>query len=174
MSKQNSLLIFTLLFLVTSFLSCSNQNGNGKDYNSDKETISFKAPSLTEEKEYKFEDFKGEPVILNFWASWCVPCRDEMPFLEKTWDELKDKGINVIGVNVMDNKKEALEVLEYYKITYLNLFDPSGDVSRKFGVLGLPATIFIDKNGNVAKQNYGPFIGEQGEKSFKDFLGEIL
>ena len=66
------------------------------------------------------------------------------------------------------------KTLDQFKITYINLFDPSGKVSRQFGVLGLPATIFIDKNGKVKNQNYGPFLGAKGEKQFHDFIGEIL
>ncbi len=156
------------------FSSCSNQSGNGKDYKSKEKEISFNAPSLTNDKEFTFKDFEGKPTILNFWASWCVPCRDEMPFLEETWNELKGRNINIVGINVMDDKKEALSVLKQFNITYINLFDQSGDISRKFGVLGLPATIFINKSGKVVKQNYGPFLGEQGEKQFHNFVGEIL
>ena len=99
--------IFFALVISFFLFSCSNQSGNGKDYKSNNKEISFNAPSLVDEKKYSFENFKGKPTVLNFWASWCVPCRDEMPFLEKTWNDLKDKDINIVGVNVMDDKDEA-------------------------------------------------------------------
>ncbi|MGH7885993.1 MAG: TlpA disulfide reductase family protein, partial [Thermodesulfobacteriota bacterium] len=96
---------FLFLFIVSIFMiSCFNQNGNGEDYKSKESNISFNIPSLGENNEYTFESFKGKPTVLNFWASWCVPCREEMPFLEKTWKDLKDKNINIVGINVMDNK----------------------------------------------------------------------
>lgn len=165
--------LFPLMFLIF-IISCINQNGTGENYKSKDSNISFNISSLTEDKNYSFEGFKGKPTVLNFWASWCVPCREEMPFLERTWKDLKDKNINIVGINVMDDKNEAIKVLNQYNITYLNLFDSNGKVSRDFGVLGLPATVFIDSEGNIKKLNYGPFLGNQGEESFNNYLGEIL
>lgn len=171
MHRKFKVLTFLTLIICILFISCGN---NGKNSKSSNKIVNLKTTSQSEVKEYSLEDFKGEPTILNFWASWCVPCRDEMPFLEESSSKLKNKGINLVGVNVMDDKDEANKTLNEFKITYLNLFDPNGRMSRNFGVVGLPATIFMDKDGKVKHENYGPFIGEQGEKRFYELVGEIL
>ncbi len=133
----------------------------------------FSLPSLNGQGDISLSDFKGKPVMLNFWASWCSPCRREIPFLENTWKDYKDKGVIFIGVDVMDDKSLAQKFVEVFDITYTVLHDPSGEVSNAYGVVALPATFFIDKEGKIAKKNYGPFLGVDGEKTFIKYLKEI-
>ena len=129
---------------------------------------------MTSDEFYNLENFKGKPLIINFWASWCAPCRKEMPFLESVWKKHKDSDLVLIGINVMDDKHEALETLKEFNITYTNLTDSNGDVTSKYDIIGLPVTYFIDRNGEVIKKNYGPFLGDSGEKLFNKNLKEIL
>lgn len=166
--------IFCILILPLFIFSCGGEESGSTKNNTVKSDISFELTSLQDGSEYTFENFKGKPTVLNFWASWCVPCRDEMPFLQETWEKRKSDNINIVGINVMDNEEEALNVLNDFNITYINLYDRGGKVSSKFGVLGLPATIFINRNGEIVKKYSGPFLGEKGEKSFNELLGEIL
>ena len=133
----------------------------------------FSLPSLDENKKVELKDFKGKPVVINFWASWCTPCRQEMPFLEKSWNEYKDKGVVFIGIDVLDDEKNAKDFINTLGVSYPNLKDQSGEVASKYGVVGLPATIFIDKQGRITRRNYGPFLGEDGEKDFMDKVEEI-
>ena len=159
------------LIIITSIISCNNKlstdNNNIKAKN-------FKLPMINGQQTYSLKEFEGKPVILNFWASWCAPCREEMPFIQKAWNDYETKGIQFIGINVMDDKNEAIKVLESLKISYLNLYDPPGEVSKKYNVLALPVTIFIDKYGNIIQQNYGPYLGESGEDKFRTSTNEIL
>lgn len=174
MYKFTQASIFIVLVLPLFIFSCGGQESETANSNTPKSDISFELTSLQDNEEYSFEDFKGKPTVINFWASWCVPCRDEMPFLQKTWEKRKSENINIVGINVMDNEEEALDVLNEFKISYINLYDRGGKVSSQFGVLGLPATIFINRDGKIVKKYSGPFLGEKGEKSFNDLLGEIL
>lgn len=133
----------------------------------------FSLHSLDGNKKVELKDFKGKPVVINFWASWCGPCREEMPFLERSWKQYRDKGVIFIGIDVLDDEKTAREFLTAFGISYANLKDQSGEVASKYGVIGLPATIFIDKEGRIVRKNYGPFLGDDGEKNFIRQVEEI-
>lgn len=96
-------------------------------------------------------NFKGRPVILNFWASWCAPCKEEVPLLESTWKHMQIQGKDVIflGINFQDSSDNALSFLQLNSITYSNVLDTSGSVASKYGVTALPQTIFINRHGIV-------------------------
>jgi thiol-disulfide isomerase/thioredoxin len=136
--------------------------------------MDFSLLSLDGNKKIELKDFKGKPVVINFWASWCEPCREEMPFLERTWKEYKDKGVIFLGINVLDEEKNAKDFINVFNISYTNLKDSSGEVANTYGVVGLPVTFFIDKEGRIVRRNYGPFLGEKGEKSFIGYVKEII
>lgn len=172
MSYVDTAKIFTVLFFTFLIISCGGQENDISGEKSADSPINFELPSLKDERQFTFENFRGKPTVINFWASWCVPCREEMPFLQQTWEQ-KGSVINIVGINVMDSEDEALDVLDEFGITYTNLFDRSGDLSSKLGVLGLPATVFIDESGNVEKKYFGPFLGEKGKRNFNNLLGEI-
>lgn len=156
------------------FLSSCNQSTEESSAGTDSGVATnFTLDSLTDGDEISLEDFRGKGVVLNFWATWCGPCREEMPLFEETWKKYKDKDVVFLGIDVMDDKDNASEFLETIGITYPNLYDPSGKVSGKYKVIALPATFFIDKEGNVVAKNYGSFVGKDGKKKLKLYLEEI-
>lgn len=161
---------FIIIFLVIATLSSCGYSSNGEE----NLTKNFKLKSLSENKVYTLKSLKGKPIVINFWASWCAPCKLEMPFLERSWKEYKDKGIRFVGINVMDDKGEAVKTLEEFNITYLNLFDPGGNVSNLYDVVALPITLFINEKGKITHKNYGPYIDEQGENRFKESINKII
>lgn len=163
--------VLAVLFVFLLTVSC--ERGEAKTAER-QDAKSFSLPSLNQKGDVALSDFKGKPVMLNFWASWCTPCRREMPFFENTWKDYRDKGVIFIGIDVMDDKSMAEKFIEAFDITYTILHDPSGEVSNSYGVIALPATFFIDKEGKIVKKNYGPFLGEEGEKTFMKYLKEIL
>lgn len=130
----------------------------------------FSLESLSDGGIIELEDFKDKPVVINFWSSWCGPCKEEMPLLERMWNKYKDKDVVFIGIDVMDDKTRASEFIDEVGVTYINLHDPSGEILSKYGVTGLPATFFVNKEGKIASKNYGPFLGEDGEKKFRLYL----
>jgi cytochrome c biogenesis protein CcmG/thiol:disulfide interchange protein DsbE len=101
-------------------------------------------------------DLRGHPVIVNFWASWCVPCREEAPLLEGIWTEYRAKGVIVLGIDTQDLTSPARRFLTQFGITYRNLRDPDGDVGRLFGTTGVPETFFVGADGRIR----GRFPGE--------------
>ena len=96
-------------------------------------------------------NFKGKPVVLNFWASWCAPCKEEAPLLENTWKQMRAQGkdLVVLGIDFQDSKNDSLNFLQLYSITYPIVLDADGSVASKYGVTSLPQTIFINRNGTV-------------------------
>ncbi len=94
-------------------------------------------------------DFEGRPVVLNFWASWCVECIREAELLENLWREYEDQGVVFLGIAYIDVEKNSLKYLEDYSITYPNAPDLRTMISSKYDITGVPETFFIDKNGDV-------------------------
>ncbi len=101
-------------------------------------------------------DFKGRPVILNFWASWCVECRVEADLLERTWQAYRDDGVVFLGVAYIDVEPKSLAYLEEFNITYPNAPDLRSLISSKYDITGVPETFFINQAGEVVHIQLGP------------------
>jgi peroxiredoxin len=102
--------------------------------------------------------FKGQVVMINFWASWCGPCRQEMPLLESMYKKYKPLGFTLLGVNVEPEQKDAESFLKQTPVSFPVVFDAKSQVSGLYNVQGMPTTIFIDRKGNVrlVHQSYKP------------------
>src|SRR5579859_5671177 len=88
-------------------------------------------------------NFKGKPVLLNFWASWCDPCKHEAPLLEATWRRVQGQGIVFLGIDFQDTQSDGLSFLQHYGITYPSVVDANGSTAINYGVTGVPETIFM-------------------------------
>lgn len=97
----------------------------------------------------------GKPLVLNFWASWCVPCADEAPLLEATWRREKDRA-TFVGVDVQDFDPDALAFIQKYGITYPNGSGEAGAISVAYGMRGVPETYFIAPDGRIVRKWSGP------------------
>jgi cytochrome c biogenesis protein CcmG/thiol:disulfide interchange protein DsbE len=99
-------------------------------------------------------DFKGKPIVLNFWASWCQPCKEELPLLENAWKQMQvqKKDIIFLGIDFQESSSDATSFLQLHGITYLAGLDTDGSIANKYGVTSLPQTIFIDRNGTVTSR----------------------
>jgi cytochrome c biogenesis protein CcmG/thiol:disulfide interchange protein DsbE len=117
------------------------------------------APNFTlttfEGNKLSLEDMRGKPVVINFWASWCPPCRVEAPLLEATWRAYKDRGVVFIGVDIQDKLEDALAYIREFDVTYPNGPDPTGEISINYGVSGLPVTFFVSKTGVIVRRWVG-------------------
>lgn len=114
-------------------------------------------------------DFAGQSVVLNFWASWCVPCRAEMPHFERAYREYRERGVVFVGLAVEDDPQAARQFAQLLGITYPVGLDPRNQTALRYQVAGLPTTIFITRGGTVAKRWTGPI----GERDLEDLLGKI-
>ncbi len=94
-------------------------------------------------------ELRGIPVVLNFWASWCVPCRQEAPVLERAWRQQDRAGAVFLGLNQQDITDDARQFMRQLGVSYLNVRDRGNDVARRYGVTGLPETFFISGSGKV-------------------------
>jgi cytochrome c biogenesis protein CcmG, thiol:disulfide interchange protein DsbE len=94
-------------------------------------------------------ELRGTPVVLNFWASWCDPCRVEAPVLERGWRAASRQGVLFVGLDMQDVRDDAREFLSEFSITYPNVHEAGKEVSRDYGVTGLPETFFISSDGRV-------------------------
>ena len=103
--------------------------------------------------------FRGKPVLLNFWASWCGPCRQEMPFLQEIYEnqELQDTGLVILAVNIGESPATAERFMEAGGFSFPVLLDIDNSVAGKYNVRGIPATFFIDKDGIIKDVNVGAF-----------------
>lgn len=104
------------------------------------------------------DELRGRSVVLNFWASWCVPCKDEAPLLERLWQEYRGRGVVVLGVNIQDLEPEARRFIAETKATYPQVRDREGVVSRAYGTTGVPETFFIDREGRITRKFPGAAV----------------
>jgi peroxiredoxin len=106
---------------------------------------------------------KGKVVMLNFWASWCGPCRQEMPLLEQMHKRYSSLGFTLVGVNVDANSKDAEDWLGKTPVSFPVVFDRESKVSKLYDVNAMPSTVFIDRKGNVRYLHRGYKAGDEGE-----------
>jgi cytochrome c biogenesis protein CcmG/thiol:disulfide interchange protein DsbE len=106
----------------------------------------------------RLSSLKGRPVMVNFWASWCVPCREEAPLLEQTWQRYQDKDLAFLGVNIWDSETNARAFMREFGITYPNAIDADGKVAIDYGLHGVPETFFVDRQGRLASKYIGPVL----------------
>lgn len=101
------------------------------------------------------ENLRGSPVVLNFWASWCIPCREEAPLLTAVDATYRSGGLHVLGVVYQDSSENARDFMTRYAQSYPGLLDPDGRTAIDYGVFGIPETFFIDRTGVVRSRQLG-------------------
>jgi len=117
---------------------------------------------------------RGQVVLLNLWATWCIPCRTETPYLQSLYEEHRGEGFEIVGVS-LDTRDAAGQVARFvdeFEVTYTILHDPSMRGMELYQVLGLPATFLIDREGVLRWMRYGPI--EEGDPDFMRALGDVL
>ena len=110
--------------------------------------------------ESRLSDFRGQPVVLNFWATWCIPCRQEMSQFVQAYDEYKDEGLVIVGLNMQEGRAVIEPFAEERGIEFPLLIDRDGEVGDEYRLLGLPTTYFIDSDGVIQSVFTGPLEDE--------------
>lgn len=131
----------------------------------------FTLKSLTGEN-LKLSELRGNVVLLNFWASWCGPCRQEMPLLEKMHNKYKGLGFTVMGVNVEEDSSKAKAMAKKDKLSFPVLFDTQSQVSKAYQVSAMPSTVIIDRDGKVRYLHKGYKPGD--EKTYTQWVKKLI
>jgi cytochrome c biogenesis protein CcmG, thiol:disulfide interchange protein DsbE len=109
--------------------------------------------------------YRGRPVIINFWASWCIPCKDEAPALQKTYEKYRAQGLTVIGIDAQDFRGDAKGFTKRFGVTYPVVYDGSGSTLGKWGVTGFPETFFVDRQGRLVGERIQGGIDTERNKA---------
>lgn len=107
-------------------------------------------------------ELKGKPVVFNFWASWCIPCRKEAPTIEATWRKYKDEGVMFVGINVQDSIGDAQKFVDEFGITYPSVRDTDLKLWNQLTVRGIPETFFVDRSYRFVATGGTTQVGSQG------------
>lgn len=171
------LLVFGFVLALLGLLGFSllNQSGSGnaKIPFSDPPTFTlklFKGYEWEGRQEISPALVKGRPLVINFWASWCIPCRDEAPVLEKLSREYASRGVVFLGIAYQDREGDSLAFLKRYGSSYPNGPDTSGEISIEYGTTGVPETWFIGADGKVQRKYIRPLT----EPVLRNFLEELV
>jgi cytochrome c biogenesis protein CcmG/thiol:disulfide interchange protein DsbE len=116
------------------------------------------------------DQLDGKIVMVDFWASWCPPCRQEAPALAQVYREYQAKGVEFVGIDIWDRAEDAIKYVDRYGITYPNGLDDKGTIAIDYGVRGIPEKFFIDRNGVLVQK----FVGPMDEAELKQVLDEML
>ncbi|HJW89120.1 MAG TPA: TlpA disulfide reductase family protein [Anaerolineales bacterium] len=122
----------------------------------------------------RLSELRGRVVVINFWASWCVPCRQEADYLEQTWQKYKDQGVVFIGVDYADAEKEARKFIDEFNITYYNGPDLGTQISQAYNIQGIPETFYVAKNGQLRGVHIGPIPPPQLDEKIEELLAEPI
>lgn len=106
--------------------------------------------------ELTLSELRGKVVVVNIWASWCIPCRDEAPFLERAWRRFRDRDVIFIGIAYLDTDKESRAFIQEFDITYPNGPDIGTQIARQYRITGVPETFFVAKDGRLVDLEIGP------------------
>ena len=117
-------------------------------------------------------DYEGKVVLVNIWASWCAPCKDELPLLQSTHEKIEGDGGLVLGIDTRDLSDKALATVARYDLTFPNLRDRDAVLARKYGAVGYPETFVLDRQGRVAAVRQGPVTQEWLDRTLPPLLAE--
>ncbi len=127
----------------------------------------FTLPRVDTSGDLSLASLRGKGVVVNFWASWCIPCKDEAPFLQKTYAQYRQRGLVVIGVDAEDFHQDAKRFMRRFGITYPVVYDGEGSTLGKWGVTGFPETFFVDRQGRlVGERIQGSVEIERNREAF--------
>ena len=130
----------------------------------------FQLPSIEEGKPIRLSSFRGHVVVLNFWASWCAPCRLEAPGLRRVSESYRDQGVRFLGIDYRDDEVAARAFVDEFGLEYPSVSDPSGSLAYDFELIGFPTTNIIDPAGTIRYR----FVGYLDEAVLENAVNDVL
>lgn len=144
--------------------------GSGKRAALHKPAPGFTFSRLDRPGRLSLASLRGRVVVLNFWASWCDPCKREAPALERAWRQWRGRGVTVLGIDAQDLSGDARRFMSKHRITYPVVQDGSGKTYGPYGLTGLPETFFVDRRGRIVKHVLGPVKRESLSSGIQEAL----
>jgi peroxiredoxin len=156
MSKQFITAIWVIaLFLGASFGAMAQAPGKGLTALTEKKMAPDFELSDLDGKIHRMSDYRGKVVIVNFWATWCPPCREEMPSMQRAWEAIKDQGGEMLAIDVGEDEDRVFQFTADYPVEFPLLLDRDTEVPGRWGVRGLPTTYVVDKQGRMVYRAVG-------------------
>ena len=134
----------------------------------------FTLERLDQDGEIQLSSLRGKAVVLNVWASWCIPCKDEAPYLEEVWRANRDRGVVVVGLDAKDFRADARRFAKRFALTFPLAYDGPGDAIGRYGVTGFPETFVIDREGRVVRAFAGAVNGEEERGRLRSAIEDAL
>jgi cytochrome c biogenesis protein CcmG, thiol:disulfide interchange protein DsbE len=138
------------------------------------EAPEFALERLDAAGELSLSSLAGKAVVLNFWASWCLPCKEEAPFLEELWQQNKSRGLVVVGYDAKDFRRDARRFVERFGLTFPIVFDGPGESLDDWGVTGFPETFVIDREGRVVRAFVGDVTSDEDKRELRAAVDRAL
>ena len=134
----------------------------------------FTLERLNGEGELALSSLAGKAVLLNFWASWCTPCKEEAPFLQQVWRENRERGLVVVGYDAKDFRRDARKFARRFGLTFPLVFDGPGDSLEDWGVTGFPETFVLDRSGRVVRAFVGDVTTDDDKRELRSAIDRAL
>jgi DsbE subfamily thiol:disulfide oxidoreductase len=134
----------------------------------------FAHERLDREGTLALSSLEGKAVVLNFWASWCTPCKEEAPFLEQVWRDNRSRGLVVVGFDAKDFRRDARRFARRFGLTFPLVFDGPGDSLEDWGVTGFPETFVLDRRGRVVQAFVGDVTSDEDKRELRDAVERAL
>jgi cytochrome c biogenesis protein CcmG/thiol:disulfide interchange protein DsbE len=134
----------------------------------------FTLERLDQEGELTLSSRRGKAVVLNVWASWCIPCKEEAPFLEQVWQQNRSRGVVVVGLDAKDFRSDARRFMKRFGLTFPIVYDGPGDTLGSYGVTGFPETFVIDREGKVVEAFAGAVNATEDRARLRAALEQAL
>jgi cytochrome c biogenesis protein CcmG, thiol:disulfide interchange protein DsbE len=134
----------------------------------------FTLERLDENGELQLSSLRGKAVVLNVWASWCIPCKEEAPYLEQVWRSNRARGLVVLGLDARDFRADARRFAKRFELTFPLVYDGPGDELDGYGITGFPETFVIDRDGRVVEAFAGAVNGDDERVRLRAAIDEAL
>jgi len=135
----------------------------------------FRLDRLDRPGKLSLASYRGRPVIINFWASWCIPCKEEAPLLESVWKQYRGRGLVVLGVDINDVRGEARRFARENRMSYPLVYDGPGETTTDYGLTGVPETFFVARSGRLVCERLQAGVHQEANKErFDECVQEVL
>lgn len=150
-----SRILFALSLLLLSQFCSAQQTGKGLTKLTDIPQVPDFVLTDLDGAQHRLGDYRGQVVIVNFWATWCPPCREEMPSMQRAWEQLKKEGILMLGINVGEDEDTIFQFTANYPVEFPLLMDSDSEIVNQWPVHGLPTTFVLDTEGRIVYRAIG-------------------